>query len=990
MANEVKLIITADSSHLEQGLKKANTALISGTIKVEDAYKSLGIKSDQVYSMMRANALAAADFIKNKTMSSTEEITRAQKAAANTIAQINNEQFGKQTTLIDKLKSNWIAASAVIASAGIVAKQAWDMAKVGAEYREQSGILDNLAGKYSTTATSILSDMRRASDGLIADSDLMQISLAGISKGLKPDQLANLADAARILGDAVGVDATTALRDLTEALETGRTKGLKNYLGTALDLESVFGDLTSKMTTVEKTQAMYSITMIAAIDKQKQQIKEVDKTSDAIERLEAKWKNLKTTISASLADVVGVVLGSAEQDEQAKLARARLALMKSKDFDYVALSKMSVKDQNKYLDSIVAAENSWSESRFVSKKSAKNPYQAEIDRLTKILQAREDEKGAPAAAAKAQKAALALAKEIEDAQKKKLDADVKAFEFGMKMEDEWTKIKTDNFKEIEEAQKKKMDADVKAFELGMEYEDDAAKELKENAKDKADAYRTMYGDMKEDTGTYYIFQLATLNKEKKAYEDLKIDQNTIDKWYLDQKKKIDNNLTLSGNNFFKGIKVGYDNSLKDQMTWAKGGLAIFKSFASNSKSTLSNVLFDGIKGDLKSFDDYWQSFFDGLLRTFTDTVAEMATQKIADVVVSPLVSAISGAAGAAGSAAFDWLAGIDWFHDGAWYVGGQIGAANARRNLSNDEMMAILQKGEMVIPKGIADQIRSMMGGGSGGSSGPSGGIPTGSIAGIAAGSQIGKNMASAYGKTALASGLQAAMGILSGVPPSVAIRGAMTPAALIGPAMQGIMNAIAESFGVDTGFSAGTTGAWGGTIAGGILGGPLGALLGGLFGSLAGDVYGGWAHNKNAQAILSLNPGIAEALATAMSDAKDAISNAMAGGYGGGGGYSGEGMSGDSEAGPGGQAGSYRYGGISIGPDTGYPITVHGKEAHIPLPDGRSIPVELGGNDLLSEIRQLRAEMKAASYAIAKNTGAAARILDRWDGDGIPEERVI
>jgi hypothetical protein len=107
--------IDLDSTKLEQGLKRTHDALISGTIKVEDAYKSLGIKSDQVYNQMRANAVAAVDFIKNKTLSSTEEIVRAQKAAADKIKAINEEQYGKQISFLDSLKKNWMALAATAA-----------------------------------------------------------------------------------------------------------------------------------------------------------------------------------------------------------------------------------------------------------------------------------------------------------------------------------------------------------------------------------------------------------------------------------------------------------------------------------------------------------------------------------------------------------------------------------------------------------------------------------------------------------------------------------------------------------------------------------------------------------------------------------------------------------------------------------------------------------------------------------------------------------
>ena len=45
---------------------------------------------------------------------------------------------------------------------------------------------------------------------------------------------------------------------------------------------------------------------------------------------------------------------------------------------------------------------------------------------------------------------------------------------------------------------------------------------------------------------------------------------------------------------------------------------------------------------------------------------------------------------------------------------------------------------------------------------------------------------------------------------------------------------------------------------------------------------------------------------------------------------------------------------------------------------------------DLVKEVKQLRADMGQALYTVAKNTGKSAEQLQRWDYDGIPEERVI
>ena len=40
----------------------------------------------------------------------------------------------------------------------------------------------------------------------------------------------------------------------------------------------------------------------------------------------------------------------------------------------------------------------------------------------------------------------------------------------------------------------------------------------------------------------------------------------------------------------------------------------------------------------------------------------------------------------------------------------------------------------------------------------------------------------------------------------------------------------------------------------------------------------------------------------------------------------------------------SYSTGGIASGPQSGYPAMLHGTEAVVPLPNGRSIPVEIDG----------------------------------------------
>jgi hypothetical protein len=53
------------------------------------------------------------------------------------------------------------------------------------------------------------------------------------------------------------------------------------------------------------------------------------------------------------------------------------------------------------------------------------------------------------------------------------------------------------------------------------------------------------------------------------------------------------------------------------------------------------------------------------------------------------------------------------------------------------------------------------------------------------------------------------------------------------------------------------------------------------------------------------------------------------------------------------------RNGGVFAGPDSGYPATLHGPEAVVPLPDGKTIPVRLENDNVFSKQNNIKDEMK-------------------------------
>jgi hypothetical protein len=97
--------------------------------------------------LMRAKITNSYNMIASSAKSTANDKLRAEEAYHSKLNQLNEQQYGKQVSTIDMLKKNWIAASAAIYASMRVIGTAWDMAKEGAGYKEQMGVLDNLSRK---------------------------------------------------------------------------------------------------------------------------------------------------------------------------------------------------------------------------------------------------------------------------------------------------------------------------------------------------------------------------------------------------------------------------------------------------------------------------------------------------------------------------------------------------------------------------------------------------------------------------------------------------------------------------------------------------------------------------------------------------------------------------------------------------------------------------------------------------------------------------
>lgn len=90
----------------------------------------------------------------------------------------------------------------------------------------------------------------------------------------------------------------------------------------------------------------------------------------------------------------------------------------------------------------------------------------------------------------------------------------------------------------------------------------------------------------------------------------------------------------------------------------------------------------------------------------------------------------------------------------------------------------------------------------------------------------------------------------------------------------------------------------------------------------------------------------------------------------------------------PGFANGGAHAGGLRIVGERGPEIEATGPSR---VMNNKDLMSALGNNErLINEVRQMRQDIQRGNFAIAKNTQKTARQLERWDVDGLPEERVL
>ncbi len=197
--------------------------------------------------------------------------------------------------IVKQIKEHWLGISAAIYAAVATIEKAWILAEKAAAFEEQKGSLNSLAATYRTTADSIIADIKKESSGLIGMADAVDVASTSIAKGLRPDQIRELAGAAETLSNVTGQKVAVEFRNLSEAIALGRERGLEMSVG-IIDLNAKFGDQVAKMTDVEKAAARYEMVMAKVRDLHNALGGSTDTLADKMERLRIQYDDMQLFI----------------------------------------------------------------------------------------------------------------------------------------------------------------------------------------------------------------------------------------------------------------------------------------------------------------------------------------------------------------------------------------------------------------------------------------------------------------------------------------------------------------------------------------------------------------------------------------------------------------------------------------------------------------------------------------------------------------------
>lgn len=746
--------IDLDSSRYLKSQQKLLQDATSTSLSIEANFRNLGVKSSAEFDLMRQKITNSYEMIKNSSQATANDIVRAEQAKNNQLNSINEQQFGKQTSLMDKIKTNWFSiATTATAAYATITQFAGPAIKA---YMDQENAIVKMGmamknqGDFSAAALKEMEDYSEQLQDTTTYADELTLSVMANLKsyGMTNDEVKKATRVAQDFTSAKkqeGMTITTA-SDLLGKAYVGNTGALSRY-GVVIDqtlqgsekFEAVMGQLEQRFGGSAQAELLTYSGQWEHLKNQWGDIQELLGFGllKSIEALQVGAGLLATTFLsageiilsvfdfiitpitfileqfAALADYAGmedlafglrsVAKATSEAKDSVTATKEEVMGWTSKQYDALiatdsttkAIEKMGIQGQKTgAIDKEAAA---------AAEKAAKDRERA-TNELTKAIAKSQDEIDSRYMTSH-EKELARIEREAEEWLKKTQD-DVLVAEWkstqitiaNQKQEDETFKMWRKASEDAEAAMKAEAEAGVKLTEENIKRADERRK-----------AETELYKDLRGYETENYNASLAMIKQKEIDLMALGVNEIAISAWVTEETRKAELKKAEYSNSFFDGVKAGLEDITAKQTSWGKVGIDTVKSFSDNASRTMGSVFFDAYKGQLKSSTEYFTAFTDAIMKSFADALAKMIVEAALSKITMFFNATWTEGAGAVLGAVGNVLGyAADWYFESmvpnAAY-GGLIGGLNpGADSYANDTVPAMLSPGEYVMPRSSVNQ----------------------------------------------------------------------------------------------------------------------------------------------------------------------------------------------------------------------------------------------------------------------------------------------
>jgi hypothetical protein len=671
----------------------------------------------------------------------------------------------KATSALDTIKSSYLQITIAAAAAYVAIQKGMDYMNDGAKALQIKSSFDIMSESAGANADQMLASLQKATQGTIADSELMQKSIKMMTLGFDPSQIEQFSNVVITASQIAGTTATDAFDRLADAISTRMPRALVSMGAVTKDqmkivqeainagadstvlFELAIANLELKQKMLQGTQDQATLAM-QRFKAQAQETKEEIGVGllVAMQKLYGVFQGIGAASLLASAGIYKILEGQSlleAQGSDGKLSQyytnlaAQYKADASADFD--AAKELSTKAIAN-MDGIVASE--------------KKATQQEISNAQAKVNAKMAAMKAFVAASKDTKDVLA---ELMKQYTSMYDADVEAATHAAKMKEllgqnqltveaeqlnsqedalnKWYNSSADainNYEKNQTLANAKLDALYQDYSKKWQKYEDQKTEL---APKTANFLLTTNAEMLKEIDQYSSdsidYQIALINKKGQTNTIEGQNEVLVAKWVKDQISQLTG---TPGEGWDSGLSQ-WNKTIQTEFLQMQD---LAKTTATSMSKSFSDLFFDVAKGQTKDFYTYFSSFMDAMLRKVTDNMANMVTQWILGTrqmaattgggSTSSLGSLFSGVGGFISDAlpddAFDFLGSVVPIVHSGGIIGETslptrnispfvfAGAPRLHSGLSSDEFPAILQRGEAVIPR---NKVKSASSGGNNG-----------------------------------------------------------------------------------------------------------------------------------------------------------------------------------------------------------------------------------------------------------------------------------